>query len=123
MNNGLTTGKKILLGVVLLAIVGWFVIMNTVFKGFSGTYHLHDNKDWTKISCKVTEGDADQFSAELSGPQVIKVKYKGEYDLRVEITLETATGETGRYELHAYQDYDFATETWTTESDLTKIEQ
>lgn len=117
------TGQKILAIGLVVAIVAWFVITNTVLAGFTGTYHLHDNMDWNRITYKVTQGDADKFSAELAGPQKLKVKYKGEYDFKAEITFETASGETGRYELLIYKTLSqFEDEKNQIEMELNRIE-
>lgn len=113
--------KKGIIILLLVVIAAWLVFSNIGLSGFSGTFNLRDEREWTGMTYSVKEGDADKFSAELAGPHKIKVKYNGTYEFRAEITLESATGETAQYELRLDQVHDLSTDSWQIESDLNEI--
>lgn len=102
--RGAGMNRKIMAAVAAAAVAAWFIIFNTVLSGYSGTYHLHDGHEWTQLSWEVLNGDADQFTAELAGPQKLKVSYKGEYELAVLLTLKDNAGNSSCYELKLFEE-------------------
>lgn len=114
--------KTVILIAVIVLAAAWFIIGNTILKGYSGTFALHDGHDWTEVEWKVLEGDAGRLSVKMEKTNKLKVKYDGEWDLVVKLFFSNAAGESAVYELHIYEEWDLANDNWQTVSDLTLIE-
>lgn len=110
--------STVLILVIVILAAGWLVAANVFFGKFTGSFHLTDGHAWTDISYEVKSGEADKFSAQLTDPDCIEVKYDGEEDLMAEITLRDDAGETGNYELTLRTVYDTTREEYEIESEL-----
>lgn len=97
------TLKKILIGVGALAVIAWFVIANVFMTKYTGTFHMKDGGNWTKVTAEIEEGDADKFTAEMKDGQTLKVSYDGKFELRAVLTFTDGNGKTARYSLWVYQ--------------------
>ena len=114
--------KNILIvAAVLIAVIAWFVISNTLLKGHEATIILHDG-DWTTVSWSVREGDADRFTAELTPPRRLKVRYTGEGDLTAAFTLGDSAGNFQDYTLRIYREPDLTADTYTVRTDFIRAE-
>ena len=110
--------RKIAIALLLAAIVAWFIFSNVFMVKYSGTFHMHDGHEWTKLEWEVLEGDADKLTASLSSPDTLEVKYDGDYDLEVDFFMTDINGESATYRLSAYQEWNNATDGWDMQSDF-----
>ena len=93
--------------IILLLCVAFFIIGNLFFAGSSDTIGLSDGKDWERVSYEVIKGNADQFKAELLGPQKVKITYRGNDASNIEamITLKDPEGTEYTYRYYTYEEY------------------
>lgn len=118
----MTKKKKILIIVGAVAVIAWFIICNTWLKGYTGTYGINDEYEWTQIKYTVQEGDEDKFTAELVDPDTIKVHYEGKYELVALLKLKDDAGRSMTYELNLYEEINNATDNIEICSSLIPVE-
>lgn len=116
--------RNLVIILIMAAIVAWLVLANSsLLGGYTGTFYLHDDMEWTEISYDLSEGNADKFTAVLDGPQKIKVEYKGKWPVRAAVTLKDKKRNKAMYDLYLHEEPEAGSSDLRLEVDFNKIEE
>lgn len=115
--------KKIIGIILAAAVAAYFVIVNTCFPNYSGTFVMDNVFAWSEIvSTEVKEGDANKLKIELKGDNKIKVVYDGPFDLSAVVKIRDITGKTIPYELRIFEKLSTINDGMEVDSVFLKIE-
>lgn len=121
--NKMLRNKKVLGIILAVVIAAYFVIVNTCFPNYSGTFVMDNVFSWSEIvSTEVKEGDANKLKIELKGDNKIKVVYDGPFDLSAVVKIRDITGKTIPYELRIFEKLSTINDGMEVDSVFLKIE-